>query len=180
MWFYIPGKCVVLIHFNSLKTITFNLVFSSCTQPLNSPDSQDAGAGCSRWLKLGRTILVPSRSFCRTPDSDSSGGPRRPTSLPIVPRTVPAIAITTPDSRSDLFIGTQLFLFRVGTSDCWPSDRLMVHWLWSEDFSFFKSFLPLFSCCENILLVLVCLQLVFVYKASGYMWAHWFQFSILF
>lgn len=79
------------------------------TQPFNSPDSQDLGAGCSRWLALGRTILVPSRTFCRTPDSDSSGSQQRPTWLPILPRTVPAISITTSDTRSDLFNLSQHF-----------------------------------------------------------------------
>lgn len=78
-----------------------------------SPDSQEPGLGCSTGptgsarsfggstRSSGRTIVVPLRTFCRTPESETARGLQRPTSLPL--RTLPAISITTPDTRSDIF-----------------------------------------------------------------------------
>lgn len=91
-----------------LETVQFNWSSLLFTQLFaGSPDSQEPpGLGCSTGptgstRSLGRTIIVPPRTFCRTPESETAKRLQRPTTLPL--RTLPAISITTPDTRSDIF-----------------------------------------------------------------------------
>lgn len=80
----------------------------------------------------GRTIYVPPRTFSRTLNFEPARGPQRPTTLPL--RTLPAISITTPDTRSapDTFFFSASGFSSLSSLD--TSDRGTPHLLIREQY----------------------------------------------
>lgn len=140
-----------------LETVQFKWSSLLFTQLFaGSPDSQEPpGLGCSTGptgstRSLGRTIIVPPRTFCRTPESETAKCLQRPTTLPL--RTLPAISITTPDTRSDILNLSQ----RIHSAELMLAITVQPIPPWGIDTKrVFASFLLLFSSCQSVVVLSV-------------------------